>query len=116
MSTWRSTLFPGRRGRDERLALWRTGLKTGAMTAPATGLGFGVKRVVEGDLRARQRALEGDGAEVVLRHARQGQRALRLEAKAAVIVRIAQHHAACGAAFLQLGQQLADKPAADPWP
>ncbi len=35
------------------------------MTAPATtGLGFGVKRVVEGDFRARQRGLEGDGAEV----------------------------------------------------
>lgn len=58
------------------------------MTAPATGLGFGVKRVVEGDFRTRQRALEGDGAEVVLRHARQGQRGLRLEAETAVIVRI----------------------------
>ncbi len=34
------------------------------MTAPATGLGFGVKHVVEGDFRARQRGLEGDGAEV----------------------------------------------------
>lgn len=74
------------------------------MTAPATGLGFGVKRVVEGDFRTRQRALEGDGAEVVLRHARQGQRGLRLEAETAVIVRIAQHHAACGVPFLQLGQ------------
>ncbi|MEX0633087.1 hypothetical protein M8494_17665 [Serratia ureilytica] len=50
MSAWRSTLFPGGRGRNDSLALWRTGLKTGAMTAPATtGLGFGVKRVVEGD-------------------------------------------------------------------
>lgn len=34
------------------------------MTAPAIGLGFGVKRVVEGDSRTRQLALEGDGAEV----------------------------------------------------
>ncbi len=34
------------------------------MTAPAIGLGFGVKRVVEGDFRIRQRGLEGDGAEV----------------------------------------------------
>ncbi len=33
------------------------------MAAPATGLGFGVKRVVGGDFRIRQRALEGDGAE-----------------------------------------------------